>query len=150
MSLQQEIIQRMKEFHPNKWVTPAIAIWKCPSTDGVAALNDLLNTRILEQKFVSGFMLVRYVPKINPPKLEIVSNNMSKHLHSTKWTAQQIAESVNMRIDEGSIKGDYLFAQDIPQRAVDEFQRVWDLHIDSPLIREAEFTRLYQAITAGF
>ena len=69
-------------------------------------------------------------------------------LNEITWTAHTIAESINQRIDRGTIQGDYLLAHDIPPRAVEEFQRVWNSGM--PQVREQEFIRLYQAITAGF
>lgn len=69
-------------------------------------------------------------------------------LHTVIWTKQTLAEAVNQRVDRSSLSAQYIFANDISDAALQQFQTAWDR--SQPAEREREFTKLYQSIVAGF
>ena len=67
-----------------------------------------------------------------------------------RWTKQNLAESLNQRIDKGIIPeaGALILPLDITDSALEHFQFEWDRIGDFNAVeREKEFLRLYQALS---
>jgi len=69
-----------------------------------------------------------------------------------QWTKQSLAESLNQRIDKGTIKEatSLVLPMDITDAALEHFQSEWDrIGNYNPLEREHELVRFYQAVMNG-
>jgi hypothetical protein len=73
--IKKEIVMNLKNNHPGKWVSPAVAI---KSLDPVAftALNELIEEKIIDQKHLhldgQNAPLVRYVDRHVKPTLTLI------------------------------------------------------------------------------
>ena len=67
------------------------------------------------------------------------------------WTKQDLANSINQRVDRGQLRGDLILSMDISDEALKQFQDDWELIASSnPTACEPLFTRVYQSIISGF
>jgi hypothetical protein len=69
----------------------------------------------------------------------------------TTWTKEELASSVNQRVDAGLMKSqEYIMPADISDAALEQFQDNWDNLSADQARREKQFKLLYQSIIAGF
>ena len=62
MTIEQEIVQTLKEFHPGKWVGDMYAIRKYDIIEGSQALKKLAGDGIIQRTTIGGLPHVRYLP----------------------------------------------------------------------------------------
>jgi len=75
--IKKQIVMNLKKYHSGKWVNPAVAVLNIPEPTVFAELEELVQLRVLEQKFLhhKGHQqpLVRYIErKYNVPKLTLL------------------------------------------------------------------------------